>query len=79
MTTRLGIGCHGPWKKVLSEKVASALEDRKPALGPLEILCGATVEEQLDREFSNALFPILQLLTVRGHAYAMVGSGHLGS
>ena len=79
MTTRLGIGCHGPWKKVLSEKVASALEDRKPALGPLEILCGATVEEQLDREFSNAPFPILQLLTVRGHAYAMVGSGHLGS
>jgi len=68
-----------PWKKVLSEKVASALKDKKPALGPLEVLCGANVEEQLDRELSNQPFPILQLLTVRGHAYAMVGSGHLGS
>jgi hypothetical protein len=68
-----------PWKKVLSEKVASALKGKKPALGPLEVLCGANVEEQLDRELSNQPFPILQLLTVRGHAYAMVGSGHLGS
>jgi hypothetical protein len=68
-----------PWKKVLSEKVASALKDKKPALGPLEVLCGANVEEQLDRELSNQPFPILQTLTVRGHAYAMVGSGHLGS
>ena len=69
-----------PWNKVLSEKVASAVKERKPLAQSLEGLMLANCQEDiLDRDISNAPYPIMQLLQVRAHAYAMVGSGHPGS
>eukprot|EP00435_Cladocopium_sp_Y103_P069545 s709_g33.t1 len=69
-----------PWKKVLSEKVASTLKEGKNPIYSLEALMLASCQEDvLDRDISSAPYPILQRLQVRAHAYAMVGSGHLGS
>lgn len=68
-----------PGKKVLSEKLASSIKERRhPATG-LEVMLGYVGEEMRDNDLTNQPYPILQLLQVRANAYAMVGSGHLGS
>lgn len=73
-----------PWKKLLSEKMATAMKGRRKS-GPHEsfmeaLACGTGFyEEQYDKEVSGAPFHVQTLLQVRAHAYAMVNACHLGS
>ena len=45
----------------------------------LDKLLGGSAEEELEQELSPSPFRLQTLLTVRGHAYAMCGVGHLWS
>lgn len=73
-----------PWRKLLSEKGATSVKDRKGEQAKdkrLEVLgiSYGLADERWDREISGAPFHVEQLLQLRANAYAMVGAWHLGS
>ena len=71
-----------PWRKVLSERAtldARGHKQRSSREEALDKLLGGPAEEELEQELSPSPFRLQTLLTVRGHAYAMCGAGHLGS
>ena len=66
-----------PWKKLLSEKAALELHSRRPrsakedAFEQLLLNAGGGFDEEWDMDLSPSPFRLQQMLTVRGHAYAM--------
>ena len=73
-----------PWKRLLSEKAAIAVKERRPKgvqdsfMEALALGAGC-FEEQWDRELSGAPYAVQAILQVRANAYAMLGAAHLTS
>ena len=73
-----------PWKKILSEKAATAVRGRKSdgerdAIAEYLMAASGVQSEQWDLELSPSPYKIQCLLQVRANAFAMCGACHLGS
>ena len=72
------------WKKMLSEKAANAVRERKAdkerdAIAEYLMAASGVQAEQWDLDLSPSPFKVQGLLYVRAHAFAMCGACHLGS
>ena len=73
-----------PWKKILSEKAATEVRQRRPRNAQSDILeflseSAGLCELEWDQSLSPSPYRLLRMLQVRGYAYSMVGACHLGT
>ena len=73
-----------PWKKMLSDKAANAVRERKTdkgrdAVAEYLMVASGVQAEQWDLDLSPPPFKVQGLLYVRALAFAMCGACHLGS